>query len=218
MNLRKILYLFSSFVIIVLGINTIIIRTSADYIYKNLDQVPQKTTAIILGAKVYNPNQLSDMLLDRAEVAAALYHSKKVLKILVSGDHGRKEYDEVNAVRRFLLDKGVVAKDIFLDHAGFDTYDSMYRARHIFDVDAAVIVSQDFHLARAVYIARNVGMDAVGVVADRRAYPSLAYNRGREILSRIKAFFSVVLNVKPKYLGPHIPISGSGLLSWDTTQ
>lgn len=203
------------FILFSAGINVFILNVSEGFIYKNIAQVPSKKVALVLGAKVFADGRLSDIVKDRVLTAIDLYSSGKVEKVLVSGDHGTKAYDEVNTIKDFLLKNGVPGKDIFLDHAGFDTYDSVYRARAIFQVPAMIIVTQDFHLPRAVYEARALGLDAVGLSADRHVYLSSSYNEFRESLARVKAFFDVTLQSKPKFLGEVIPIGGDSTLSWD---
>ncbi len=170
---------------------------------------------MLLGSLVYPDGRLSDVMEDRVLTAAELYKNQKVKKILVSGDHGRKNYDETNTIKIHLLRLGIPPADIFLDHAGFDTYDSLYRASAVFHVDSAIIVTQAFHLPRAVYIGKSLKIDVVGVIADRRKYRSVYLNEGREIIARIKAFFDVTLSAKPKFLGDVIPINGDGKKSWD---
>lgn len=205
--LRKAISFFVLLLVLaVLTPNIVILKTSQPYIYNSPDNITAMPVAIVLGASVYPSGKMSDMLFDRAQAGLNLYKTQKVTKILVSGDHGTKYYDEVAAVKKYLLANGVVEKDIFLDHAGFDTYDSMYRARNIFDLTSAVIVSQGFHLSRAVYIARELGIDAIGLSADSHVYRGIIYNHIREIFSRVKAFGDVVLKAEPKFLGPKIPI------------
>ncbi len=170
--------------------------------------------AIVLGAKVDDQDP-SDILEDRLLTAIELYEKGKVEKILVSGDNGQVEYNEVGTMKNYLLNEGVPAEDIFMDHAGFDTYDSMYRAAAIFQVENAVIVTQNYHLPRAIYIARALGIDAVGVSADRQTYVYIDLYEKREKLAQIKAFLNVVFHSKPKYLGESIPINGNGQESWN---
>jgi len=181
----------------------------------SIDSTPEKQTALVLGARVWNNGDMSDIFKDRVITAINLYEDDKVEKILVSGDHGQDNYDEVNAAKRYLLEQGVNPEDIFLDHAGFDTYDSLYRAKEIFQVDSLVVVTQDFHLDRALYIADNLNMDAVGVSADRHKYVGENYRNRREKLATIKAYLNVMFKVKPKFLGSAIPITGDSRLSWD---
>lgn len=170
---------------------------------------------LVLGAYVYPDGRPSDMVVDRLETAFALYQAGKAPKILISGDHGQVDYDEVNAMRRYLEGKGVPTEDIFMDHAGFDTYNSMYRARDIFQVESAIVVTQAFHLPRAVWLARRMGLEAQGVVADRHIYVSAEYYALREAAARVKAFGEVAVHAKPVFLGPTIPITGDGRATHD---
>lgn len=177
---------------------------------------PASEAAIVLGAYVSSDGQMCDMLVDRIETAVELYKNHTVKKIIMSGDHGRKEYDEVNSMRIYAEKLGVPTGDIFMDHAGFCTYDSMYRAKEIFQVDSAVVLTQAFHLPRAVYTARSLGINAVGVRADKHIYAGAAYYDLREIPSRIKAFAQIqLLHSKPRFLGEVIPVSGDGRITHD---
>ncbi len=202
----------------VLTANLWVLSTTSTLLYPG-NQVPGHSTAgIILGAKVYSNGGLSGMTKDRADTAIALYQQRKISKLLVSGDHGQKNYDEVNTIKDYLLSKGIPASDIFLDHAGFDTYDSMYRAKKIFQVDSAVVVTQEFHLPRAVFLAREMGITAVGAKADIQNYGHMERVLVREWIARVKAVADVFLKSKPKYLGEEIPITGESQKSWDTLQ
>lgn len=214
--------LYLSFLLAVMGVlifvvivNVYILNKSSEFIFKDIAAVPSKQVALVLGAKVYANGAMSAVLNDREITALELYRNKKVQKILVSGDHGREDYDEVNTMKDFLLNNGVSAEDIFLDHAGFDTYDSVYRAKEIFQVSSMIIVTQKFHLPRAIYIAKSLGINAVGIVADRQEYALGIYNETRESLARVKAFFDLSFQAKPKFLGEIIPIVGDSKLSWD---
>jgi vancomycin permeability regulator SanA len=171
--------------------------------------------ALVLGAGVYPGGRVSPMLQDRLETALALYEAGKVEKFLLSGDHGRPEYDEVNTMRRYLEERGVPPADIFMDHAGFDTYDSMYRAAAVFAANDVIVVTQAFHLPRALWIADRLGLEAQGVAADRRRYRDERYYELREVAARIKAFGEVAIRRKPVFLGPVIPISGDGQATHD---
>jgi SanA protein len=167
--------------------------------------------AIVLGARVYGDGGLSPMLADRMQTGVDLYKAGKVDKLLLSGDHGRKDYDEVNAMLRFAVEQGVPDEDVFTDHAGFDTYDTMYRARDVFKVRSALVVTQEFHLARAVYTARSLGLEATGVSADLRPYQHERRVAMRDWLARAKAFLDLnVTHPGPRFLGPVIPIEGDG--------
>jgi SanA protein len=196
------------------GINAHVVSASRPYVHPIADVAPAQA-AIVLGAYVYPDGRVSDMVADRLEAALTLYQTGKVKKILITGDHGTVEYDEVNTMRRYLEGKGVPTGDIFMDHAGFDTYDSMYRARDVFQVHTAVVVTQGFHIPRAVYIARSLGIEAEGVVADRWKYQAENYYEAREVLARIKAVGRLAVGSKPVFLGPVIPITGDGRATHD---
>lgn len=171
--------------------------------------------AIVLGAYVFTDGELCEMLADRIDTAVELYKDNKVKKIIMTGDHGRKDYDEVNNMRIYAEKMGVPTEDIFMDHAGFSTYDSMYRAKEIFQVDTAVIVTQAYHLPRAVYTARSLGLTAVGMEADKHIYAGAEYYSLRETPARIKAFLEVNSHAKPVFLGEVIPVSGDGRATHD---
>jgi len=134
---------------------------------------------------------------------------------LISGDHGTSEYDEVNTIKDYLIEHGIDGADIFTDHAGFDTYDSIYRAKDIFEVESMIIVTQEFHLPRAIYIANALNIENIGAVADKRDYRDKERNQMRESIARVKAFLNINLKAKPKFLGGKIPITGESSNSWD---
>lgn len=183
-------------------------------IYRDLAQVPQSHTAIVLGASVYANGKLSPILKDRVDSALELYKAGKVKRFLLSGDHGQDNYDEVSTMKDYLNGKGIPDEDIFLDHAGFDTYDSMFRADYIFKVDSAIVVTQNFHLPRALYISDRLGLNFIGYSADKRKYRSIESLEHRENIANIKAFWEVLINKKPTYLGDEIPITGDSKLSY----
>jgi vancomycin permeability regulator SanA len=204
-------------VIFVLATNVFIRAKTGPYIYNGVAGsgagapdagLPDAEVALIPGAAIFPDGTLSPIFQDRADMAIRLYKAKKVLKILVSGDNSTLSHNEVNPVRNYLLLKGIPDQDIFLDHAGFDTYSTMYRARDIFGVTSLLIATQSFHLPRAVFIARELGMDAYGVDADNG--PSLFSNYVREVFADEKAVFDLVFHIQPKYLGDRIPIMGDG--------
>lgn len=191
-------------------INTHMINSTKEMMYASVDELPHSQAVLILGARVYSNGTLSPFLFDRAQKALTVYQSGKADKILVSGDHGREDYDEVNAVLNYLLDKGASDEDIFLDHAGFDTYDSLYRARAIYNIDTLIVSTQDFHLARAVYIGNEIGMNVVGIRADIQDYGDTSFNYYREFSARSKSFFDVLVKADPEFLGDMHPIEGDG--------
>lgn len=179
---------------------------------RNLETYP---VGLVLGARVYNDNSVSPIFSDRLLTAAELYKDERLEKIIVSGDHGTAEYDEVTAGRNFLLNQGIPGDDIFLDHAGFDTYDSVYRAQAIFGAPKVLIITQRFHLPRALYFASERGLPALGCVADKQNYDNLNYFENRETLARVKGWLESFFKVKPKYLGEAIDLQGSGKVTWD---
>lgn len=199
-------------------INVHILNKAKDLIYHETENTPEKQAVIILGAYVRGET-LSHVLEQRVKSGVDIYLNGKVSKILLSGDHGQSNYDEVNSMRKYILENysKVREYDIFMDHAGFDTYDSMYRARDIFKIENAVVVTQAFHVDRAVYIANELGIEAVGYAVNEDMYP-LALKckwRLRESLARIKAYGNIAFKSKPRFLGESIPITGNGKLSWD---
>ncbi|MBR5233513.1 MAG: YdcF family protein [Clostridia bacterium] len=171
---------------------------------------------LVLGAGVHGTT-LSHMLEDRVLTGINLYELGSAPKILMSGDHGQDDYDEVNAMKDYAKDKGVPSEDIFMDHAGFSTYESIYRARDIFQAKKIIIISQKYHLHRALFIADYLGVEAYGVDSQLRPYAADTniYNSIREFLARNKEFIYVRLNPVPTYLGEAIPISGNGDITND---
>ena len=133
----------------------------------------------------------------------------------MSGDHGREEYDEVNIMKKFAIEKGVPSNDIFMDHAGFATYDSIYRAKEIFKSKKILIVTQEYHLHRALYIANSLGLEAYGVPSNPRKYGGQFFREIREILARNKDFVKCIFKPEPTYLGESIPVSGNGDITND---
>lgn len=195
--------------------NSVVNYKSKGFIYNDITDVPKCYTAIVLGAKVKKNGTPSDYLKDRLDMAIELYNNDKITRFLLSGDHGQTTYDEVNNMKAYLITHGINTENIFLDHAGFDTYNTMVRAKEIFQVEDAIIVTQEFHLARSVYIARSKGIKAYGIKADNRHYAALRSLKIREVFARVKAFMEVTINKKPKYLGEQIPITGDSKLSYD---
>lgn len=181
------------------------------YMYLSLEDVPSAEVAIVLGASVED-GEPSPILEARADTAVLLFEQGKVSRILVSGDNATVSYNEVNTVQRYLLNAGIPANDIFLDHAGFDTYSSMYRAIAVFDAQSAIIVTQDFHLPRALYIARHLGMQAYGLQAE--GSQGSVFDYLREIPASDKALFDLIIHRKPEYLGTQYPLTGVGTSTW----
>lgn len=203
-------------VIFLFGLDFYIQSTTKHKIYvPNTKKVVKAFTGIVLGAKVYKNGKLSEVLKDRVEVALQFYRQGKIKRFLLSGDHGQKEYDEVNSMKNYLIKNGVPEANIFLDHAGFSTYDSMYRAKQIFNCEDVIIFTQNFHVKRAVYIANNVGLNAQGIKTDLRNYGIQNSMAVREKLANVKAFLELLIKKKPRYLGKIIPITGNSSKTYD---
>lgn len=164
---------------------------------------------LVLGAGVRN-GKPTDMLADRLLTAIELYNKKVAPKIIMSGDHSKEDYDEVNIMKAFAIEHGVASSDIFMDHAGLSSYESVYRAKEIFEAKKIVIVTQKYHLYRSLYIANKLGVEAYGVSADLRKYIGQSYREVREILARDKDFVKCIFKPKASHLGEVIPVSGDG--------
>ncbi len=165
---------------------------------------------LVLGCQVNPDGSPSDMLADRLRMGVELYNLGAAPKLLMSGDHGREEYNEVETMKRYAVDSGIVSSDVFMDHAGFSTYESIYRAKEIFEADKVIIVTQKYHLYRALYIAEKLGVEAYGVASDYHAYLGQSKREVREVLARNKDFIISEIKPKPTYLGEAIPVSGNG--------
>lgn len=170
---------------------------------------------IVLGCQVKEDGTLSHMLRDRLSRGVELYQMGAAPKLLMSGDHGRKAYNEVGAMKQYAIDNGVPSEDVFMDHAGFSTYETVYRAKEVFQARRVIIVTQQYHLYRALYIADSLGLEAYGVSADHRTYAGQTMRDIREVLARVKDFAMCIFEPKPTYLGEEIPITGNGDLTND---
>lgn len=169
---------------------------------------------LVLGCGVRGKTP-SHMLEDRLLQGIELYENGASGKMLMSGDHGTESYDEVNVMKDFAVDRGVESEDVFMDHAGFSTYESMYRAKEIFKAEKILIVTQDYHLYRAIYDARALGLEAYGVASNPRGYSGQLYRDIREILARNKDFIYCIIQPEPTYLGEAIPVQGNGNVTND---
>lgn len=197
--------------IIVLGINLYVKASTNKQILGENDytKLSDIDCIIILGAGVWG-DKPSLILEDRLLEGIKLYQNNVSDKIIMSGDHGRESYDEVNIMKNYAIEKGIPSENIFMDHAGFSTYESIYRARDIFKAKKIVIVTQKYHLYRALYAANCLGLEAYGVGADPRQYSGATFRELREILARDKDFIKCIFKPKPTYLGDTIPVSGNG--------
>lgn len=165
---------------------------------------------IVLGAGVRSDGSPSPMLTDRLKTGIELYEKGVSDRLLMSGDHTKKGYDEVNIMKSYAIDKGIPSEHVFMDHAGISTYDSIYRAKEIFQAERIVIVTQEYHLYRALYIAEKLGLEAYGVSADVRVYAGQELREIREKAARVKDFFKATLKPSSKIGGEAIPVSGNG--------
>ena len=197
--------------IIVLGINLYVKASTNKQILGENDytKLSDIDCIIILGAGVWR-DKPSPILEDRLLEGIKLYQNNVSDKIIMSGDHGRESYDEVNIMKNYAIEKGIPSENIFMDHAGFSTYESIYRARDIFKAKKIVIVTQKYHLYRALYAANCLGLEAYGIGADPRQYSGATFRELREILARDKDFIKCIFKPKPTYLGDTIPVSGNG--------
>ncbi len=198
------------------GINIAMVRHSARYIAASPRECRHAQAAVLLGAGVYSNKRVSAVAYDRIVTAAELYNAGKVQKILITGDHGTPYYDEVNTILHWLRKFNIPESDIFTDHAGFSTYESIVRARRVFEVESAVLVTQEFHLPRALYIAAGQGIKVQGYRADRQKYIYIKRYTAREYFARVKDFLNVHLfRPTPRFLGAKLPITGDGRKSRD---
>ena len=214
-KLTKILKLTGIFLILAVaaaaGINCAVIFKTRDRIAE-ADQVKLKDAdcILVLGAGVRADGSPSHMLTDRLIVGIGLYRDGKAPKLLMSGDHGQEEYDEVNTMKAYAVADGIPPEDVFMDHAGFSTYESLIRARDVFGVKRVIIVTQEYHLYRALWLADALGLEAVGVSADLRTYIGQSVRETREVLARCKDFVVGLIQPSPSYGGALIDISGDG--------
>lgn len=208
-------FIIVAVVLAVLALQFHVNKVSKAHIYSDASDIQPSYVGLVLGASVRPDKSLSPILQDRVDSAYELYEKGIIKKFLLSGDHGQEDYDEVNAMKDYLNKKGVPDSDIFLDHAGFDTYDSMYRARTIFEVDELIVITQEFHLPRAIYVGQHMDLKVTGYIADKREYSGNSHFKRREWLANIKAWIELHINKKPTYDGPKIPITGDSSLSHD---
>lgn len=222
---RKFKIAFTAFVCLcilgasaVFGVDLYVKNSVKDKIMTSEDaaKIEDADCILVLGCGVRG-DQPSPMLNDRILGGVELYKIGAAPKIIMSGDHGRTEYDEVNVMKRVAIENGVESEDVFMDHAGFSTYDSLYRAKEIFQAKKIIIVTQKYHLYRALYIAEKLGIEAYGVNSDPQLYAGQVQRNVREILARDKDFVKCMIKPQSTYLGEVIPVSGDGDLTNDKT-
>ena len=199
--------LFILGLIAILSVNLYVKSTTKTYIHHSLKRFPKNDVGIIFGAGIKG-DQPSKYLKDRLDAGILLYKSKRINKILLSGDNGREEYDELTVMKNYCFNHGVDTTKIFIDYAGFDTYSTMYRAKHIFKIKKATLISQEYHLNRAIYIGQKLGIKSVGYSANKGEYRGYKYVCFREYGSIFKSFLDVLRNREPHFLGNPIDING----------
>lgn len=217
--IKYMLIVISIIVILILGINFFVVYSSHQNILSEEEAAHLENVdcILILGAGIWK-DKPSPMLEDRILQGISLYEKNASSKIIMSGDHGTDEYDEVNIMKKYAVEKGVKSEDIFMDHAGFSTYDSIYRAKEIFGAKKIIVVTQKYHLYRSIYIAKQLGVEAYGVSSDPRKYAGQLFREIREIAARDKDFVKCIFKPAPKYLGDTIPVSGSGDVTNDKNE
>lgn len=195
--------LIGLFMVIVLGINLFVMGSAKSQIYgtDRLGQLPdsyqkENIPVLVLGAGIIDNAHPSKILELRLQACQMLYASYPDKKLIMTGDHRESNYNEVGVMKNYLLGQGVPSEQIYLDHAGYSTYDSLYRLKYVFHQDQAIIVTQKYHLSRALMLARSLGIDAIGVAADEN--PSTRKEREiREVLARVKDFSVAYLGFQP---------------------
>lgn len=214
--IKYIIILAMVIILILFGINAYVKLTTRKQIIKlgDCSNIGDIDCIIVLGAGVWG-DKPSPMLEDRLKEAISLYKNDVASKIIMSGDHGTKGYDEVNIMKQYAIDAGIPSEDIFMDHAGFSSYETIYRAKEIFEAKKVIVVTQKYHIYRTLYIANQLGIEAYGVNSDPREYRGQTYREFRELLARNKDFVKCIFKPKPTYLGETIPVSGNGDITND---
>ena len=202
----------------VLSVNGYVVLSSKNRLLSTQEaaELSDVDCILVLGCQVKADGVPSHMLEDRLRRGVELFETGAAPKLLMSGDHGGKDYNEVDAMKQYAVDAGVAASDVFMDHAGFSTYESMYRAKEVFGAKKIIIVTQKYHLYRAIYIAQALGLEAYGVDCDYRTYSGQFHRDVREILARNKDFLTSIFKPEPTYLGETIPVSGDGNITNDS--
>ena len=202
----------------VLAVAAVVAATNAVTVLATKDRIVSAEAAasfgadaiVVLGASVYADGTPSGILQDRLDDGIALYFAGAAPKIIMSGDNSTVAYNEVKAMKDYAIAQGVPSEDIFCDHAGFSTYESMYRAKHVFGAERIVVATQTYHLYRALYAASGLGLEAVGVPSDYREYAHQLQYDVREIPARTKDFFKTLLRVPSTFVGDPISLDQSG--------
>ncbi|MDO5044706.1 MAG: ElyC/SanA/YdcF family protein [Coriobacteriia bacterium] len=203
---------FLACVALIYAADSKVVQVSEPHIFTQNEVSQKRAEAIVvLGAKVHADGRPSLMLKDRLDAAANLYEQGVSDRIICSGDHGQTSYDETGNMKAYLIAQGIPADHIFEDHAGFSTYETVYRADAIFGAQKLAYVSQEYHLFRTLYVAQMLGQtQSFGVICDTRLYEGQSYRDAREVVARTKDFLQVKFGGTPTYLGDPIDLRGSG--------
>lgn len=202
--------------LVLIGINALIKGAVQDRIVEsNKIPIEEADCIMVLGCQVKEGGEPSHMLRDRLQRGVEVYELDVSEKLLMSGDHGRTDYNEVETMKRYAIDEGVDSENVFMDHAGFSTYESIYRAKKVFGVKKMIIITQEYHLYRALYIAEQLGIEAYGVASDYHTYVGQSMRDLREVLARAKDFVTTIVKPDPTYLGDFIDIHGNGNITND---
>ncbi len=205
------IYIIIFILLLFLSINVYVVFNSQKKILKDENKKIESIDCIlVLGAGIINNERPTLMLKDRLDKSIELYKKGFAKKIIMSGDHSRKNHNEVGIMKNYAITNGVPSDAIFMDHAGFCTYDSIYRAKEIFGAKKIIIVTQEYHLYRSIFISNFLGLDSYGIKSDARIYTKMPYHIVREILARVKNYFRCLIKSKPKYLGESISLNQSG--------
>lgn len=197
--------------LVVIGTNAaVILSTRGDIVEPEQAAAYNADAIVVLGASVLPDGTPSGILQDRLDDAIALYFAGAAPKIIMSGDNGSASYNECWAMKRYAVERGVPSEDVFCDHAGFSTYETMYRVRHVFGAQRIVVATQTHHLYRALYAAKGLGMEAVGVPSDYHAYENQDWYDLREIPARTKDFFQTLVKAEPTVMSEPVSLDQSG--------
>ena len=213
-HFKKLFYLSLIGLVLVFGINFYVKSKTNFLIFYSENKIPKNKVGIIFGAGI-NGDKPSKYLKDRLDAGIKLFKAKKINKILLSGDNGSDAHDELTVMKIYCFKNGIDTTKIYIDYAGFDTYSTMFRAKNIFKIDKAILITQEYHLNRAIYIGNNLGIESIGFSANQGEYRNYNYVRFREYFSICKSVIDVIRNREPHFLGTEININGVSNYSKD---
>ena len=206
-KIKKVIYLSIFGIIFFILVNVYVNSQTNSAIFESIIKVPKTELGIIFGAGI-NGDKPSKYLKDRLDAGINLYHSKRINKILLSGDNGSESHDELTVMKKYCFANGVDTTKIYIDYAGFDTYSTLFRAKKIFKINKAILISQKYHLNRALFVGNKLGVNCTGYSANVGIYNGYNYVCFREYFFTFKAVIDVIRNREPKFLGNEISING----------